>query len=110
MGALKIVDEMRVASPCQANWEKMPGDDRVRSCPECSRSVYNIAAMTSEEVAALIAAGEGWPCVRVSRRADETVLTVDCLDVAVEARPAMSPCCSPGPASTRSRCLLPARE
>ncbi len=78
MKALTILNEIRIATPCQANWDEMPGDDRVRSCPLCSRSVYNIAAMTSDEAAALIACREGRLCARLFRRADGTVVTADC--------------------------------
>ena len=91
MGALTILDNIRIATPCQASWDEMPGDDRVRSCPACSRSVYNIAAMTSDEVAALIANREGRLCARLFRRADGTVVTADCPDVAVAPPPAPWP-------------------
>jgi len=91
MGALTILEDIRIATPCQASWDEMPGDDRVRSCPACSRAVYNIAAMTSDEVAALIAGREGRLCARVFRRADGTVVTADGPAVAVEAPPAPRP-------------------
>jgi hypothetical protein len=90
MNALTILDDVRIATPCQASWDEMPGDDRVRSCPRCSRSVYNVAAMTSDEAVALIAGREGRLCARLFRRADGTVITADCPATAVEARPA--PC------------------
>jgi hypothetical protein len=78
MDALTILDEIRIATPCQANWDEMPGDDRVRSCPMCMRAVYNIASLTSVEAAALIAGREGRLCARLYRRADGTVVTADC--------------------------------
>jgi hypothetical protein len=31
-----VLENIRVASPCPANWEKMTGDDRVRYCQECN--------------------------------------------------------------------------
>jgi hypothetical protein len=80
MGALMNLGEIRVATPCQASWDEMPGDDRVRSCSLCSRSVYNIAAMTSDEAASLIASREGRLCIRLFHRADGTVVTADCPD------------------------------
>ena len=80
MGALSILDEVRIATPCQANWDEMAGDDRVRHCSLCSRSVYNIAAMTSEEATSLIAGREGRLCIRLFHRADGTVVTADCSD------------------------------
>jgi hypothetical protein len=45
---LTILDNIRIATPCQANWDEMPGDERIRFCSACSRSVYNIAALVSE--------------------------------------------------------------
>jgi hypothetical protein len=78
MDASTILAEIRVATPCRANWDEMPGDDRVRSCPTCSRSVYNIAAMTSAEATSLIAGREGRLCARLYRRADGTLVTADC--------------------------------
>src|SRR3954468_4131949 len=89
MIALTILDDIRIATPCRENWDEMPGDDRVRSCPACSRSVYNIAAMTSEEAAALIAGREGRLCARLFRRADGTVVTADCptAEVGATSRP-----------------------
>jgi hypothetical protein len=91
MGALTVLDDIHIATPCQTSWDEMPGDDRVRSCPACSRAVYNIAAMTSNEVAALIADREGRLCARLFRRADGTVVTADCPGVAVEAPPTARP-------------------
>lgn len=78
MDTMTILDEIRVSTPCREDWDEMSGDDRVRSCSACSRSVYNIAAMTAAEAAALIAGREGRLCARIIRRADGTVITSDC--------------------------------
>jgi hypothetical protein len=91
MGALTVLDDLRIATPCQANWDEMPGDDRVRSCPVCSRVVYNIAAMNSDEATALIVGREGRLCARLFRRADGTVITADCPAGPVEAAPVARP-------------------
>ena len=69
----------------------MPGDDRVRSCSACSRLVYNLAAMTSDEALALIANREGRLCARLFRRADGTIITADCSAVADEPPPTSRP-------------------
>ena len=37
--------ELRVASPCSADWDRMQGNERVRYCPQCKLNVYNFAAM-----------------------------------------------------------------
>src|SRR4051794_2777820 len=78
MGNTSILDGIRVASPCPANWDAMAGDDRSRSCEQCGLRVYNLSMMTTPEATALVAAAEGRTCVRFYRRADGTVLTRDC--------------------------------
>jgi hypothetical protein len=45
---------IRIASPCPAEWEKMVGDERVRHCAECNLNVYNLSAMTERQVQLLI--------------------------------------------------------
>lgn len=89
MGVLTVLDEVQIATPCRENWDEMSGDDRVRSCPACARSVYNIAAMTPAEAAALIVGREGRLCARIFRRPDGTVVTADCtaVETAVPPRP-----------------------
>ncbi|HJU53295.1 MAG TPA: carboxypeptidase-like regulatory domain-containing protein [Pyrinomonadaceae bacterium] len=72
------LDRMRIASPCNVGWENMSGDDRTRFCDQCSLHVYNISALTRDEVALLIKNTEGRICARLHRRVDGTVLTRDC--------------------------------
>ena len=72
------LDNLRVATPCPTTWESMQGDDKVRYCELCNLSVYNIAALTRREAAALITNTEGRLCARLYRRADGTVITNDC--------------------------------
>src|SRR5260370_29655259 len=69
---------LRIAVPCQASWEGMAGDERVRHCTLCSLNVYNFAEMTRDEVRELLMRTEGRVCARLYRRADGTVLTRDC--------------------------------
>jgi Carboxypeptidase regulatory-like domain len=70
--------EVRIASPCSANWNQMAGDDRVRYCPECRRNVYNFSSMTEAEVKRLVAQSEGRLCGRFYQRADGTMLAKNC--------------------------------
>jgi hypothetical protein len=74
----ELLQRARVASPCNANWDLMEGDERVRFCLSCNKHVYNFSAMSAEEVAALIRAREGRLCARFHRRRDGTMLTADC--------------------------------
>ncbi|HEU0031491.1 MAG TPA: hypothetical protein VFQ53_12720 [Kofleriaceae bacterium] len=75
---LPVLDNIRVAAPCTAEWSKMVGDDRVRHCGDCKKNVYNLSAMTRDEAQALIVEREGDLCVRYFQRKDGTILTSDC--------------------------------
>jgi hypothetical protein len=72
------VDRLRVASPCPMSWEQMTGDDQTRHCSLCDLNVHNIAGLPDHEVEKLVGAREGRLCVRLSRRADGTVIVGDC--------------------------------
>jgi hypothetical protein len=85
MNQASPLDDVRIASPCRANWDDMLGDNRVRFCAPCAKNVYNLSALSRDEAEVLLreseateAAGTGSLCVRLYRRADGTVLTEDC--------------------------------
>lgn len=73
-----VLDHVRIAAKCHADWKLMEGDDRSRFCGACEKYVYNIASMTAAEVEALIQEREGRLCIRLFRRSDGTVMTSDC--------------------------------
>lgn len=73
-----VIDNVRVASPCTANWEEMAGDERVRFCSQCRLHVYNLSAMSRHDAQQLLMQRGKHLCVRFYRRADGTVLTRDC--------------------------------
>jgi hypothetical protein len=75
---LPVLDNIRVASPCSADWAKMTGDERTRHCGDCKKNVYNLSDMTRDEAEALIVAKEGRLCVRYFQRTDGTILLKDC--------------------------------
>jgi hypothetical protein len=73
------LDELRIASPCNARWEDMTGDERARFCGGCRKHVYNFSAMSRREVETLIREKEGSVCGRFYQRPDGRMLTADCL-------------------------------
>jgi len=74
-----MLPEIRVASPCTADWKKMAGDQRVRHCAQCDLDVYDFSAMTAREIERLMVQSRGQRlCGRLYRRADGTLLTRDC--------------------------------
>ena len=76
--SLPLLGEIRIASPCNADWKAMTGDEQTRFCDKCAKNVYNLSAMTTVQAEALIREKEGDLCVRYYQRADGTVMTTDC--------------------------------
>ncbi|HSK73824.1 MAG TPA: hypothetical protein VK892_19155 [Pyrinomonadaceae bacterium] len=72
------LNNIRIASPCSANWNEMVGDERRRYCGECKLNVYNLSGMSRRDAENLILSSEGRLCVRFYRRTDGTILTKDC--------------------------------
>ena len=72
------LDNVKIASPCSANWNEMFGDERKRFCAECKLNVYNLSDMTQSEAENFLINSEGRVCIKFYRRADGTVLTKDC--------------------------------
>jgi hypothetical protein len=69
---------VKVASPCLADWDRMIGGERARFCGQCELNVYNLSAMSASEAESLIARTEGRLCVRYYRRKDGSIITQDC--------------------------------
>jgi len=79
MSAAKFPLELiSVASPCNASWDAMKGDDHTRFCGQCSLYVYNISELTQTQAETLIGEHEGKMCVRYFQRFDGTIMTKDC--------------------------------
>src|SRR5687768_7829122 len=72
------LDHIRVASPCNADWDEMIGNDRSRFCGQCNLNVYNLSSMRRTEAELLIGKTEGRLCVRYYQRADGSIITKDC--------------------------------
>ena len=76
---LPLLDQLRIASPCKADWNEMLGDERVRFCLGCEKNVYNLSSMKRDDAENLLRERLGNDlCVRFYQRADGTILTQDC--------------------------------
>jgi hypothetical protein len=78
--SVPLLQNVRVASPCNASWEDMDAIDgeRVKFCGGCKKNVYNLSAMSQEEAEGLLRKHEGHLCIRYYERRDGTILTADC--------------------------------
>jgi len=71
----RSLEVLRIAEPCTVGWNRMEGDDRTRFCRVCEKNVYNLSVLTREEIDELLTIQEGNACIRMTLRADGTVVT-----------------------------------
>jgi ankyrin repeat protein len=68
-------DRINIPAPCDADWDSMIGNDRVRFCEHCKLDVTNLSALTRPEAMRLVERSEGRLCVRFVTRPNEHLLT-----------------------------------
>jgi hypothetical protein len=73
-----LLNGLRAASPCNASWEEREGDDLVRFCARCQRTVYNVSGMIRREAADFVREADRRLGVRFYRRRDGTLLSDNC--------------------------------
>jgi hypothetical protein len=73
-----LLNRLYIAAPCNAKWEEMSGDERVRMCALCTKHVYNISDMNKREAEAFLREKGTSACARFYRRRDGTIITDDC--------------------------------
>ena len=78
MKTSSLLDSIKIARPCSADWSEMIGDDRRRYCGQCKLNVYSFFGMSGDEVEEFLLASEGRVCVTLYERADGTMITEDC--------------------------------
>ncbi|HPF38922.1 MAG TPA: hypothetical protein P5081_06170 [Phycisphaerae bacterium] len=83
---LRILENVRIASPCDVPWSSMAGDERTRYCGECEKRVHNLIGMSDTEIAALFAAQGTDLCIRLYERRDGTLMAEDCPNGLLAAR------------------------
>ena len=64
MSKKSFIDSVKVASACGENWEQMEGNDRVRFCSHCSKSVNNLSEMTRKEATRFVRKAGDTACIR----------------------------------------------
>ena len=67
-------DRINIPAPCDADWDSMIGNDRVRFCEHCKLDVTNLSALTRPEATRLVERSRGRLCVRFVTRANGRVL------------------------------------
>src|ERR1051325_6561165 len=55
---------LAVNSPCEADWDSMAGNEQVRFCEHCAKSVHNLSALTRKDAQRFLRANREGLCVR----------------------------------------------
>jgi hypothetical protein len=63
MSARKV-NEFEISGPCSASWNEMKGDDRLRYCDHCEKTVNNISKMKRKDALRLVRRSNGNICIR----------------------------------------------
>lgn len=71
------LDQIDIAEPCPASWNKMRGNSKVRFCSHCQKTVFDLSAMPTLEAERLVCESGGELCIRFSRTADGAIKTLD---------------------------------
>ena len=64
MSKKSLTDRIKVKDPCMQDWETMRGNNTVRFCDHCSKSVNNLSEMTRKEAVRMIRAAGANICIR----------------------------------------------
>jgi ankyrin repeat protein len=59
-----LIDRVSVEKPCTADWNRMFGNDEVRFCEHCAKSVHNLSAITRKDAERLVKKSNGKLCIR----------------------------------------------
>jgi hypothetical protein len=60
----RYVEKIRVGDPCSQDWHQMTGNEEVRFCTHCAKSVNNLSAMTRRDAMRLVRQSNGRICIR----------------------------------------------
>ena len=64
MPAKNFLNNLTVPSPCEADWDSMIGNDRMRFCEHCNLDVHNLSLLTRNQAERLVARSNGRLCIR----------------------------------------------
>ncbi len=70
---VSTLNRLEVTAPCTADWDSMTGNEQVRFCGHCRKSVHNLSEMTVRQALELVAASGGQLCVRYNRGQDGSI-------------------------------------
>ena len=74
MSRKELIQQLRIASPCEVDWDAMIGNDRVRFCEHCRLSVHHVDSLNRKQLRRLIARSHGRLCVNYTQSNVQTAV------------------------------------
>jgi len=71
------LDQIEIAEPCPASWNKMRGNNSARFCQHCRKFVHDLSAMPQEQAEQLVCQSGANLCIRFQRAPDGQIMTLD---------------------------------
>jgi len=65
-----LIDQIGTRTPCNADWDSMIGNDQVRFCEHCAKSVHDLSSMTRARAENLVIESNGALCITYRLRSD----------------------------------------
>jgi hypothetical protein len=75
MASDDFVSRFQITSPCTQDWDSMVGNDQIRFCTHCQRSVHDFSTMNRKQIKRLVAKSKGQLCVRYSTVNPRPIIT-----------------------------------
>ena len=73
--SIRSFDRMIIPAPCDADWDSMVGNERVRFCEHCQLHVTDLSAMTQRSAMEFVTRSRGRVCVRFIQKPNGSLLT-----------------------------------
>src|SRR6187399_1951348 len=64
MSKKSFIDRIKVKDPCTQDWETMRGNESVRFCDHCVKSVTDLSTMTRKLAMKMVRESNGRVCIR----------------------------------------------
>ena len=64
MSKKSFINAIKVKKPCSEQWSEMAGNEKIRFCSHCAKSVNNLSEMTRKDALRLVRRSGGNLCVR----------------------------------------------
>ena len=75
MSGNEFANRFQIPSPCTEDWDSMIGNDQIRFCSHCQKSVHDFSSMSTKQIKKLVAQSGGRLCIRYRPIVPKPIIT-----------------------------------